>query len=58
MARGMWIQKARERMEEKGTVGKFGKATSKKVSAGLKAGGVRAKEANFARMAKRGFKPL
>jgi hypothetical protein len=53
-----FLQKARERMEEKGTVGKFGKATKKKVAAGMKAGGVREKEANFARMAKRHWKPL
>lgn len=43
-----WIQEAREKMEEKGTVGKFGKATSKKISAAKKEGGVRKKEAVFA----------
>lgn len=53
-----WLAKAREGMERKGTVGKFGKATPKKIKAGMAAGGVKAKEANFARMAKRHFKPL
>ena len=44
----MFIQKAVERMKEKGTVGKFGKATAKKIAAGKKAGGVKEKEAVFA----------
>ena len=48
-----WIQKASERMKEKGTEGKFGKATAKKISAGIKAGGKREKEAVFARTMKR-----
>ena len=43
-----WIQSATEKMREKGTLGKFGKATPKKIAAGKKAGGVRAKEAVFA----------
>ena len=43
-----WIQNAREKMEEKGTVGKFGKATASKIAAGKKAGGKREKEAVFA----------
>jgi hypothetical protein len=43
-----FIQKAVEGMEEKGTVGKFGKATAKKISAGKKKGGVMKKEAVFA----------
>lgn len=43
-----WIQNARKRMEAKGTVGKFGKATPSKIAAGKKAGGVRKKEAVFA----------
>jgi hypothetical protein len=55
---GKWLQAARERMEAKGTVGKFGKATPKKISKGLKAGGTKKKEAVFAAMAKRHFKPL
>jgi hypothetical protein len=55
---GKWIQAATARMKAKGTEGSFGKATPKKIAAGLHAGGVRAKEANFARMAKRGFKAL
>jgi hypothetical protein len=52
-AMAMWIQKARKRMEKKGTVGKFGKATSKKIKAGLKAGGEKAKEAGFAKAMKK-----
>jgi hypothetical protein len=40
-------------MEEKGTVGKFGKATEKKIAAGKKAGGVRKKEAIFAQNMKK-----
>ena len=43
-----WIQAARTKMEEKGSVGKFGKATAKKIAAGKKAGGVKEKEAVFA----------
>jgi hypothetical protein len=45
---GRWIQAATERMEEKGTVGKFGKATAKKIARAKKEGGVRKKEAIFA----------
>ena len=48
-----WIQKAREKMEEKGTVGSFGKATERKISAAKKAGGKRAKKAIFAENMKR-----
>lgn len=48
MAKSNWIAAATERMKEKGTVGKFGKATSSKIAAGKKAGGVRKKEAVFA----------
>lgn len=43
-----FIQKARESMERRGTVGKFGKATPKKIAAAKKAGGKREKEAIFA----------
>lgn len=43
-----WIQKARAKMEEKGTVGKFGKATPSKIAVGKRAGGIRKKEAVFA----------
>jgi hypothetical protein len=46
--RGMWIQSARESMEKRGTVGKFGKATRKKSAAGKREGGVEAKRAVFA----------
>ena len=43
-----WIQDATAKMEAKGTIGKFGKATPKKIAAGKKAGGVKEKEAVFA----------
>ena len=43
-----WIQAATAKMKAKGTVGKFGKATKKKIAAGKKAGGLRKKEAIFA----------
>ena len=49
----MWIQAARDRMKKKGSVGKFGKATSKKIKAGLEAGGEKAKEAGFAKAMKK-----
>lgn len=45
---GNWIQGARERMKEKDTEGKFGKATPKKVAAAKKKGGVEEKRAVFA----------
>ena len=48
-----WIQGATERMKKKGTLGKFGKATAKKIAAGKKAGGERKKEAVFAQNMKR-----
>ena len=48
MAKKKWIQKAREGMEEKGTVGAFGKATSKKISKAKKEGGAEKKRAVFA----------
>jgi hypothetical protein len=48
-----WMEKASAKMKEKGTVGKFGKATSKKIAAGKKAGGVKKKEAIFAQNAKK-----
>jgi hypothetical protein len=48
-----WVQAARERMEEKGSVGSFGPATEKNIQAGLRAGGKRAQKANFARNMKR-----
>ena len=43
-----WIQKAVAKMEAKGTVGKFGKATGKKIAAAKKKGGVSKKRAVFA----------
>ncbi len=59
------LSEAGERMREKGTVGLFTKkahAAGKSVGAYAKekahAGGKLGKEANFARMAKRHFKPL
>jgi hypothetical protein len=50
---GDWIKKATDKMEKKGTVGKFGKATPKKIAAGKKAGGVEKKEAVFAQNMKK-----
>lgn len=49
----LWMEHAAEKMKAKGTLGSFGKATSKKIAAGKKAGGVRAKKAIFAQNAKR-----
>ena len=43
-----WIQKAVLGMKKKGTIGKFGKATSKKIAAGKKKGGLAKKRAVFA----------
>lgn len=48
MAEKKWIQKATDKMEKKGTVGKFGKATEKKIASAKREGGVRKKEAVFA----------
>ncbi len=48
-----WIQKATKRMKRKGTLGAFGKATGKKIRAGLRKGGIAAKRANFARNMKK-----
>lgn len=48
-----FIQKATARMKAKGTLGKFGKATAKKIAAAKKAGGLRKKEAVFAENMKR-----
>lgn len=43
-----WIGKATEKMKEKGTLGKFGKATPKKIAAAKKKGGIQEKRAVFA----------
>lgn len=43
-----WLKEARERMEEKGSVGSFGKATSSKIAAGKARGGLAKKKAVFA----------
>ena len=48
-----WMEKAAARMKAKGTVGKFGKATGKKIAAGKRAGGERKKQAVFAQNAKK-----
>lgn len=48
-----WIQKAVSRMKRKGTLGSFGKATAKKIKAGLKKGGKMAKKAAFAKAMKK-----
>lgn len=47
------MEKAAARMKKKGTKGSFGKATKKKVAAGLKKGGKTAKKAAFAKAAKK-----
>jgi hypothetical protein len=43
-----WIAKATRRMKRKKTLGKFGKATTKKIAAAKKRGGLAAKRAVFA----------
>ena len=43
-----WIQKATDKMKDKGTIGSFGKATPKKIAAAKKHGGKLAKKAIFA----------
>jgi hypothetical protein len=43
-----WIQPAVAKMKSKGTLGSFGKATSSKIAAGKKAGGLQEKKAVFA----------
>lgn len=48
-----WIQKAVSKMKKKGTLGSFGKATSKKIAAAKKKGGKMAKKAIFAQNMKR-----
>ena len=48
MKKGKWIQKATKRMKRKGTLGKFGKATKKKIAAGKRKGGKAEKRAVFA----------
>ena len=55
-----WMQKVKDRMARKKTIGAFGKATASKIAAGKKAGGKQAKRAvlaeTFKRFAKRGAK--
>lgn len=48
-----WIQKATDKMKKKGTIGAFGKATTKKIKSGKKAGGVAKKRAVFAQNMKK-----
>ena len=59
------LSEAGERMREKGTVGLFtkkahaaGESVGKYATEKAHAGGKLGKEANFAKMAKRGWKPL
>ncbi|HAR39175.1 MAG TPA: hypothetical protein DCS09_11715 [Porphyromonadaceae bacterium] len=52
-AKKFWIQKAVSRMKKKGTLGSFGKATAKKIKAGLAKGGKSAKKAAFAKAMKK-----
>jgi hypothetical protein len=53
MAKAHWIQKATARMKRRGTLGKFGKATSKKIARAKKAGGLQKKRAIFAQNMRR-----
>ena len=48
-----WIQKATAKMKKKGTLGKFGKATPKKIAAAKKKGGLAKKRAIFAQNMKK-----
>jgi hypothetical protein len=47
-SKGLWIQEAVERQKAKGTVGAFGRATRKKITAGKRKGGLQRKRAIFA----------
>jgi hypothetical protein len=47
----LWMEHAAAKMKAKGTVGSFGKATPKKIKAGLAKGGAQAKKAQFAKAA-------
>jgi hypothetical protein len=49
---GSWIAKADKSMERRGTKGSCGPATESNISAGLAAGGKRAKKAAFAKAMK------
>lgn len=53
MADKFWMEEEKEREHQKGTEGAFGKATSKKIAAGKKAGGVEKKRAVLAQTFKR-----
>lgn len=48
-----FIQKAVAKMKKKGTIGAFGKATSKKIAAAKKKGGLAKKRAVFAQNMKK-----
>ncbi len=48
-----WIQAAVAKMKAKGTLGSFGKATTKKIAAAKKKGGKVAKKAIFAQNMKK-----
>ncbi len=50
---GKWIQSATKKMEDKGTVGAFGKATPKKIANAKKKGGLAKKRAVFAQNMKK-----
>ena len=47
-----WMQKARESMEKRGTVGSYGKASPGKIKRDLAKGGAIAKKAGFAKAAR------
>lgn len=50
---GKWIQKARESMSKRGTIGTFGKATPKKIARAKREGGLEERRAVFAQNMKR-----
>jgi hypothetical protein len=51
--KGKWIQAATAKMKAKGTLGAFGKATSKKIASAKKKGGLAKKRAIFAQNMKK-----
>jgi len=51
-----WMEHAREKMKAKGSLGSFGKATSKKIARAKREGGAEKKKAIFAANAKKAAK--
>jgi len=50
--KGTWLRRAAASIRRRGTEGAFGKATAKKIRAGLRKGGIQAKRAAFAKAMK------